>query len=84
MDTSKNGPKKTLFDTKNCVFIEVEMKSQVWKYFLRDKKHGFAKCKECDYVLKAGQSTTPLINHLKILVWNLKEPFQLWDFLPQK
>ena len=65
--TSKTGPKQTLFDTKNCVFSEVDssMISPVWKYFLRDKKHGLAKCKECDCVLKAGQSTSPLINYLK-------------------
>ena len=41
------------------------MKSPAWKYFLRNKKDGLAKCKNCLCILKMGQSTSPLIKHLK-------------------
>ena len=45
------------------VFSEVYLKSPVWKYYLRDKKHGMAKCNKCDSILKVGQSTSTLIRH---------------------
>ena len=57
----KRGPKQNLFDSTKYEFREVDLssvKSQVWKYFLRNKKEGLAKCKTCDVVLKAVQSTT--------------------------
>ena len=68
MNLSKPGPKpsKKLFDTTNYVFKEVDMnsvKSQVWKYFLRDKKNGVAQCKICNAILKADQSTSSLNKH---------------------
>ena len=57
----KRGPKQSLFDSTKYEFREVDLssvKSQVWKYFSRNKKEGLAKCKTCDVVLKAVQSTT--------------------------
>ena len=59
----KPGPssKQNLLDSTKNEFKEVDMdsvKSQVWKYFLKNKKEGLAKCKTCDVVLKAVQSTT--------------------------
>ena len=70
MDISKPSIKiKSEFDSTKPVFSEVDMstmKSQVWKHFLRDKKRGLAKCKLCDSVLKADQSTSVLNKHLKI------------------
>ena len=74
MVISKTGPKQTLFDP-NCVFTEVDpssMKSPLWKYFLRNKKQGLAKCKECQSVLKIGQSTSPLLKHMKVHKIELK------------
>ena len=71
MNLSKPGPKpsKKLFNTTNYVFKEVDMnsvKSQVWKYLLRDKKNGVAQCKTCNAILKADQSTSTLNKHIKI------------------
>ena len=50
------------------------MKSPAWKYFLRNKKDGLAKCKNCLRILKMGQSTSPLIKHLKSHNIDLKVP----------
>ena len=50
------------------------MKSPAWKYFLRNKKDGLAKCKNCLLILKMGQSTSPLIKHLKSHNIDLKVP----------
>ena len=50
------------------------MKSPAWKYFLRNKKDGLAKCKNCLCILKMGQSTSPLIKHLKSHNIDLKVP----------
>ena len=58
-------------------FSEVDpswMKSPAWKYFLRNKKDGLAKCKNCLRILKMGQSTSPLIKHLKSHNIDLKVP----------
>ena len=63
-DISKPGSSKLLDSTK-YVFSEVDLKSPVWKYFLRDKKQGVAKCIKCDSILKNVQSTTTLKRHLK-------------------
>ena len=68
MDFSKSKI-KCEFDSTSPVFSEVDMstvKSQVWKHFLRDKKRGLAKCKTCDSILKADQSTSVLNKHLRI------------------
>ena len=48
LEISKPGPKTKLFESTKYVFTEVDMstvRSQVWQYFIRDKKHGIAKCK---------------------------------------
>ena len=50
------------------------MKSPAWKYFLRNKKDGLAKCKNYLRTLKMGQSTSPLIKHLKSHNIDLKVP----------
>ena len=74
MGLSKPGPKQ-LYDSTN--FSEVDpswMKSPAWKYFLRNKKDGLAKCKNCLCILKMGQSTSPLIKHLKSHNIDLKVP----------
>ena len=49
------------------------MKSPAWKYFLRNKKDGLAKCKNCLRILKMGLSTS-LIKHLKSHNIDLKVP----------
>ena len=69
-----SGPKQ-LHNSTN--FSEVDpswMKSPAWKYFLRNKKDGLAKCKNCLLILKMGQSTSPLIKHLKFHNIDLKVP----------
>ena len=50
---SKPGPKPKLLNTSNYIFCEVDMKSHVQKYFLRDKKNGVAKCKQCNSMSSA-------------------------------
>ena len=65
----KPGPssKQNLLDSTKNEFKEVDMdsvKSQVWKYFLKNKKEGLAKCKICDAILKAGQSSSSLNKHM--------------------
>ena len=72
IEISKPGPKQKLLDSSNYVFIEADLKSPVWKYFLRDKKHGAAKCKECDIILVSGQSTSTLMRHIKTHKIDLK------------
>ena len=66
---STPGPKTKLFESTKYVFTEVDMstvRSQIWQYFIRDKKHGIAKCKTCDCILKSEQSSSSLNKHLKL------------------
>ena len=44
LEISKPGPKTKLFESTKYVLTEVDM-SQLRQYFIRDKKHGIAKCK---------------------------------------
>lgn len=86
MDISK--PKVKLeIDSSTPVFSEVDMslvKSQVWRYFLRDKKRGLAKCKTCESVLKADQTTSALNKHLKIHKIEVKSEVATLEGPPSK
>ena len=53
LEISKPGPKTKLFESTKYVFTEVDMstvRSQIWQYFLCDKKHGVANCMGDDTV----------------------------------
>ena len=65
LEISKPGPKTKLFESTKYVLTEVDM-SQLRQYFIRDKKHGIAKCKTCDCILKSEQSSSSLNKHLKL------------------
>ena len=65
--------------------MDVDKKSPVWIHFKRDKKHGVAKCKKCDSILKVGSNSR--INWdvlcfreilLKHLLIPCKQEFPVW------
>ena len=60
-----------------------EVKSHLWKHFLRDKKRGLAKCKVCESVLKCKNTTSVLNKHLKIHKIEAK-PVENLEELPSK
>ena len=57
-----------------CLFQKMSLKSHAWKYYLRDKKNGAAKCKTCQCILKSDQSTSTLHKIDVKSVENLEEP----------
>ena len=73
-----------LLDSTKYVFMDVDMKSPVWIHFKRDKKHGVAKCKKCDSILKVGQSTSALIRHLKTHLIDIKSKENSQEEPPSK
>ena len=70
LEISKPGPKTKLFESPKYVLTEVDM-SQLRQYFIRDKKHGIAKCKTCDCILKSEQSSSSLNKHLKLETFSI-------------
>ena len=70
LEISKPGPKTKLFESTKYVLTEVDM-SQLRQYFIRDKKHGIAKCKTCDCILKSEQSSSSLNKHLKLETFSI-------------
>ena len=74
LEISKPGPRTKLFESTKYVFTEVDMstvRSQIWQYFIRNKKHGIAKCKTCDCILKSEQSSSSLNKHLKLETFSI-------------
>ena len=78
LEISKPGPKTKLFESTKHVLTEVDM-SQLRQYFILDKKHGIAKCKTCDCILKSEQSSSSLNKHLKLETFSIISVKSVYD-----